>query len=276
MRAAAAIASLFVGATSQSITSCGGANDHLQNLKVVITPDPIQKGKSFTLDVTGTMDEDLTGGSADVDLDVKVFSIVDSKVKSTGTFDFAPAIVPKGDAHVTVGPITLPSIPLPGSVSLKGTVKLTNSAKEPILCLSIDLDVPAVDDDRMEDATVGVLDPVPTCTKDSDHMKKFQVQHDKAAHTTDISGVLDEDVSKLSIDVDLKLHVGFLPIPLKIQAPASITPAIKAGNLKWHFGSDQEPAPPKLKIDGQVAVNDGNGEEIVCFNVVPPTDEMVV
>lgn len=276
MRFAAVVASLFATVRGQSISSCGGANDHLQNLKVVITPDPIEKGKSFTVDITGTMDEDLVGGTADVDLDVKVFSIIDQHVTSSGGFNFSPAIVPKGDAHVVVGPVTLPSIPLPGSITVSGKVALKNAAGEPILCLNLDLDVPAVED-RVLDQAPGVLaDPVPTCTQDSDHMKNFVVEHDKDAHTTDLSGSLDEDVTSVTVKADLKVHLGFFPIPISVQAPVSFKPGLKKGDLKWHFSSDQEPPPPKVKVDGQVTLSDDKGEEIVCLKVLPPSDSEVI
>merc|ERR1712039_331094 len=128
-----------------------------------------------------------------------------------------------------------------------------------------------------DQAPGGVLaDPVPTCTQDSDHMKNFVVEHDKDKHTTDLSGTLDEDVTSVTVKADLKVHVGFLPIPISVQAPASFKPGLKKGDLKWIFTSDQEPPPPQVKVDGQVTLSDDKGEEIVCLKVLPPSDSEVM
>lgn len=275
---AVSIASLFVGVAGQSITSCGGATDHLQNLKVTLTPDPIQKGKSFTLDVAGTLDEDFTAGTADLDLNVT--ALIQQSISAKADYSFAPAIVSKGDIGVTVGPISLPSIPIPISVTAKGKIAVKNSAGEPVFCLNLDLDVPALEEETTADPALSVLDPTPvsTCTKDSDHVKNLKVLVDKDALTADITGTLDEDIFKMNVHAALKVDTGFFPIPLNLDVPISLKPAVKKGDLKWHFSADHIPAIPKNtpKINGAITLQDQNGEEIACFNVVPPADESIV
>merc|ERR1712130_538667 len=123
-----------------------------------------------------------------------------------------------------------------------------------IFCLNLDLDVPALEEESTSDLALNVSDPapLPTCTKDTDHMKNFKVLVDKDVNTADITGTLDEDISKLNLHVGLKLHVSIFPVPITVDVPISFTPGVKKGDLKWHFSADKVPPPPKskVKIDG--------------------------
>jgi len=266
----AAIFGLLGGVQSQSVTSCGAAGDHFSNVKVTLSPDPPVLGQAFSFNMEGDLDEALAGGSANVDLNVKALGIINEPVKVSSPFTYSPGVA-SGHSTVTVGPVNLPKIPLPGGVDVTGTVKITDTKKEPVACIQLNLklggasEVPALEAPQAE--TEG---PVTDCTKASDHMKNFKFSDDTTGVTT-ITGTLDEDVDKLSVGVDLTVKVPLIPIPeIKLSVPASISPAVKKGDLKITVGPAVSEVPAiavPVTVSGNVKVNDGNAEEILCLQI---------
>jgi hypothetical protein len=267
----AAIFGLLGGVQSQSVASCGAAGDHFSNVKITLSPDPPVLGQAFSFTMEGDLDEALAGGSANVDLNVKALGIINEPVKVSSPFTYSPGVA-SGHSTVTVGPVNLPKIPLPGGVDVTGTVKITDTKKEPVACIQLNLKVGGASEIPALGAPQAKTDlsPVTDCTKASDHMKNFKFSDDTTGVTT-ITGTLDEDVDKLSVGVDLTVKVPLIPIPeIKLSIPASISPAVKKGDLKITVGPAVSEVPAiavPVTVSGNVKVNDGNAEEIVCLQI---------
>jgi len=276
----AAVLALVGGAQSQSVSSCGAAGDHFSNVKITLSPDPPVLGQPFSFNMEGDLDEALAGGNANIDLNVKALGIINEPVKASAPFTYSPGVA-SGHTTVTVGPVNLPKVPLPGGVDVTGTVKITNTKKEPVACIKMDLKIGGASEAPALEAPQAKTDdsPVTDCTKPSDHMKNFKFSDDSTGMTT-ITGTLDEDVAKLNVGVDLNIKVPLVPLPeIKLAVPASISPAIKKGDLKITVGPivSDNGAPP-VTVSGNVKVNDGNAEEIVCLQIgnSTHTDSIVV
>merc|ERR1712232_697433 len=163
-------------------------------------------------------------GNADIDLNVKALGIINEPVKLSSPFSITPGLQ-AGPMSVSVGPLTIPS--LPGTLEADGTIKLTNDKKEPVACIKLafkyggnaEVAAPAV-----EGSNVSI------CSKAADHLHKLA--YSENAGVIDITGSLDEAITKLDIDVDLKLAVGPLKIPLPLKVPISATPGLQKGDLK--------------------------------------------
>jgi len=272
MMKSAAVLALVGGAQSQSVSSCGAAGDHFSNVKITLSPDPPVLGQPFSATVEGDFDEVFAGGNANIDLNVQALGIINEPVKVSYPFTYSPGIA-SGHSTVTVGPVNLPSIPLPGGVDVTGTVKLSDPKKEPVACIKMDLKIggasetPAVAAPELKSTSAS---PVTDCTKATDHMKNFKFSSDATGVTT-VTGTLDEDVAKVNVGVDLNIKVPLVPIPeIKLSVPASISPAIKQGDQKITVGpaASETPAnPTPVTVSGNVKVNDGNSEEIVCLQI---------
>lgn len=270
MLKAVAIFVVLAGVQSQSVTSCGKAGDHFSNVKITLSPDPPKLGQAFSFNMEGDLDELLDGGNADIDLNVKALGIINEPVKVSSPFTYSPGVA-SGHSTVAVGPVNLPSIPLPGGVTVTGTVTITNTKKEPVACIQLNLkvggasEVPALEAPQAKANDTPVVD----CTQPSDHMKNFKFGDDPTGMTT-ITGTLDEDVSKLSTAVDLKIKIPLIPLPeIKLSVPASVSPGLKKGDLKITVGptTSEVANDVPVTVTGSVKVNDGNSEEIVCLQI---------
>jgi len=204
------------------------------------------------------------GGNADIDLNVKALGVINEPVKVSSPFTYSPGVA-SGHTTVSVGPVNLPKIPLPGGVDVTGTVKITNGKKEAVACIKMDLNVGAA----TEAPALETKDsPVTDCTKASDHMKNFKFSDDSTGVTT-ITGTLDEDVAKVDVGVDLNIKIPLVPLPeIKLDIPASISPAVKKGDLKITVGPAVSEVPDTvIDVTGNVKINDGKAEEIVCLKI---------
>jgi hypothetical protein len=254
---------LPIFARSQSLSSCGAAGDHFKDVKITLSPDPINKGTPFTIDVSGNLDTEITAMNFDIDLHIKALGIIDEPVKVSSPFSISPGLV-AGPQKVSIGPLSLPS--LPGSLEVVGTVKMTNDKKEPVACINLNLNVPAEEtkDLQVEGSNVSV------CSGASDHLHNLAWTTSSDQVTT-ITGTLDEAVTKLAVNVDLKLSVGVLPIPIKLAVPVSYSPGLAKGDLKITVGPP--PSQPQLKsfidvdVTGTIKLNDGASEEITCLSL---------
>merc|ERR1711963_125576 len=74
------------------------------------------------------------GGNANVDLNVKALGIINEPVSVSAPFSFSPG-APSGHQTITVGPVNLPAIPLPGGIGVDGTIKLANAKNESVTCV---------------------------------------------------------------------------------------------------------------------------------------------
>lgn len=269
---------LPLGAWSQSVSSCGAAGDHLNGVKINVSPDPIAKGKPFTIDLSGNLDADLSAMNVDIDLTVKALRVISKSVKTMVPVSISPSMV-AGPQTVSIGPITLPS--LPGSVEADGTIKITNAKKEPVACIKLALNVPAMSEEVAatpieSDAAAQGNPSLSVCSAASDHL--HNLAHSSSAGVSTVTGSLDEAVTKLVSNVDLKVHIGFLSHKIDMAIPVSYSPGFVKGALKLTAGpaSSSLISDSKSLIDvtitGTVKVNDAASEEIVCLSLDPSSE----
>lgn len=116
---------------------CSSAGAHIENVVLDVEPPTIAKGKPFTLRMQGDLNEDVPNGILDLQLDVSLFSMNIRGPFSTST-PFAT-----GHSDLTVGPITMPNIPL--LPHAKGSIKMTEQNSEELLCYNFNLPLAEAD-----------------------------------------------------------------------------------------------------------------------------------
>merc|ERR1712195_481 len=110
------------------VSNCGAATDHFKNITTSAT------GGVKTL--TGTLDEAVSSGEADVDLTVKVLFIT-VPIKTTVPFAISPG-VPAGPIKVSFGPVQKAAETNSGiSIKIDGTVKVSDGKASEIACLKL-------------------------------------------------------------------------------------------------------------------------------------------
>jgi hypothetical protein len=263
------LALVVPGALSQSVKSCGGPNDHLKNPIIKLTPDPIVRGGTLSIEASGTLDEVITDFNSNVDLNIQALGIVHASVKGGVPLSISPGAV-KGPFSLTVGPFTLPSN-VPGNAVVKGQVHVVNGKNEPVMCIDLDLNVPGTENEealapmKVDSPT---LTAITSCGKPTDHIPDIKIKTSGGVMT--MTGTLDEAVTKASIDLDVSLKVLFVKVPLKLSIPFATSPGlINKGAIKTTIGPSTIKISPNVKatLKGTVTMNDGKGEEIVCLNV---------
>lgn len=251
------------GIAAASVSSCGGPTDHLSNVVISLSPDPIAKGQPFTFTLAGTLDEDLVGGSLFVDLQVKALDVINKAVQKSVNYTVTPGIA-KGDVKIVVGPVTLPNDP--GGASFIGKVQLTDPEGLPVACIALDLQVPL--EERPQEALPAASHQgSQSCGKPTDHLTNIAIS--TQGQVTTMTATLDEDLPTISCDVDLTVKALFVTLPLKLTIPVSISPALPKGD--WKLVSQSSSVAPTgrgaVSVTGQVVVNDAQGQEVACVSV---------
>lgn len=254
--------------SSQSISSCGAPGDHLSNVQITLSPDPIVKGKPFTLTVTGDMDEDHVGGIADVSLDIKALGIVDKSVKTVSTYSLTPGFV-KGPQKIVIGPVSMPT-DLPGSVEVTGQIKVQDPSAKPIACINLKLNVPAAEASEVAatEPKMAASDP-DDCRKPTDHLK--DIQQTTQGQTTTTTATLDEDIAAATAVIDISIQALFVKIPVKLSIPISFSSASQPGFRKGDWKIVSTATPSSLSTDrlgsavkGELVLNDAANSQITC------------
>jgi hypothetical protein len=266
---------LCLGGTvySKSVTSCGAAGDHLSNVQISLSPDPIKRGSKFTFNVSGDLDETFDAGNIDVDLKIGVMGVKKS-VKTSVPITYSPGIL-KGPLALMIGPAPFNFPKVPGLyVGVTGTVKLTNAKKEQVACIKLNMRVGA-NEEVAEAAVAPTLrddPPVRVCGSPKDHMQKFAFHTDSQGVST-VTGTLDEDVDKLKLvaALDIKIPGNSTP-PIDMNIPVSMSHGIlRKGDFKITAGvakgvslqSEDDP----VSVTGTLKAYDGKSEEILCLEV---------
>lgn len=112
---------------------CAGADAHVKNKSLDVEPPTLKKGVPFTVRGSGDLDEDVATGVADISVDVSLF-----KLKGSVPFSMDPPIR-ASHADLTVGPLTLPSIPL--IPNAKGSIKVSDANTEEVICYNFNVPV---------------------------------------------------------------------------------------------------------------------------------------
>jgi hypothetical protein len=245
-------------AAGASLSSCGTNSDHISGVTVSVSPDPIEKGASFTIRFDGTLDEDLSTINANVDLDVSVFGLIKKHVSAGGNVALSPA-VPKGALSVTVGPVDL-STSVSGSVDVSGKIELTDGNNEPVACLEVDMKVPVAQQEQELEGVEGTSN----CGKASDHAKDLVFQDTDGVTT--ITGELDESISQFAVSVDMEIKEFFIKIPISIKAPVAYSPGFPEGAFKVVATPTTSELSSELgvSISGKAIMTDANNEEVAC------------
>jgi hypothetical protein len=268
-----------------SISSCGSPGDRMSNVTMSLSPDPIKKGAGFTITVTGMLDKVLDSFNVAAKLDVKLLGIINEKVDKTIPIKMSPGLA-AGAQNLVIGPVNLPS-DIPGSAEVDGTVTIADDAGKQVACVNLDMHVPAaraLDDQRLESSFAPgetFVTAASDCGKPTDHLKNIETSGSGGVST--LTATLDEDLSKVSVDVDLTIKALFVKIPLKLNVPIAYTPGIKQGAISVSAGPatavsvSAEGAWPaskvKVEVTGTVQANDGNSEEIACLKIDPSRAE---
>jgi len=248
-----------------SLTTCGNDGDHFTIQNVQISPDPPQRGQPISVTLEGAFDKDIAAARVETDLFVSAMNMFTAPVKYSSTFSTSPVLMRKGSHKVTVGPMQLPKY-VPGNMEVNGTVKVVDEANDPVLCFDISLNVPALEDIRAVELSAPLAG---TCGHHSDHLKDVEIG------SGSVSGNLDEDVTEAQLNLDIKIHAGWVPIEFKMPVPISYSPGFPAGAFELSgsvadLQSVQSPfqvgAKP-IHVDGQIQVVDGAGEELFCYTV---------
>merc|ERR1712139_746120 len=112
---------------------CAGTDAHVKNKKLDVEPPTIKKGVPFTVSGSGDLDEDVASGVADISVDLSLF-----KLDMSIPFSMDPPIK-ANHADLTVGPLTLPSIPL--IPNAKGSIKVSDANTEELICYNFNVPV---------------------------------------------------------------------------------------------------------------------------------------
>lgn len=256
---------------TQSITNCGKNSDHLSNVVLKLSPDPVVKGHPFTITMMGTLDEGITAGTVQADVSIKALDIIHKSVNKKASFTVSPGIQ-KGNQTLVIGPVSLPK--LPGSFEAAGQIKLVNGKSEPVACINLNIQVPLFDkkvgsEQRGDVQEHMTNETTSLCAQPTDHLKNVKVA--RSGKDTTFSANLDEDLTKLSVDIDIEIQELFVKIPVKTTIPVSYTPGLKQGawtaDAKDISTGTQQLLLSAPKAHGTVKINDGAGEEVTCINV---------
>jgi len=106
---------------------------HFKDLVVDVEPPTIKKGVPFTVNTKGSTDEEISAGHVELNVDLSLF-----KLGMTMPFSISPA-TPALSGDLTVGPITMPSIPL--IPNAKGSIKLAEQNAETLACFNFNLPI---------------------------------------------------------------------------------------------------------------------------------------
>lgn len=112
---------------------CASDDAHVKNRALDVEPPTLKKGVPFTVRGSGDLDKDISSGVADINVDVSLFKLALSIPFSSSQPGKA------GHADVTVGPITLPSIPL--IPNAKGSIKVSDEKAEEVICYNFNVPV---------------------------------------------------------------------------------------------------------------------------------------
>lgn len=112
---------------------CASTGAHVGNKVLDVEPPTLSKGVPFTVRGSGDLDEDISSGVADINIDLSLFKLGMSIPFSASNPTKA------GHADVTVGPITMPKIPL--IPNAKGSIKVSDEKAEEVVCYNFNVPV---------------------------------------------------------------------------------------------------------------------------------------
>ncbi len=127
------IVSVFAG--DVKIKMCGNSNDHFQNVNIVVNPNSLSAGDKFDVIVSGYLNEEITGGNADIHVKLDGIQII---TDSKNICEQVSCPISLGDKTFTKS-ATVPSFLLPGHYD--GKVVITDQNGEEISCIIVGIDL---------------------------------------------------------------------------------------------------------------------------------------
>jgi len=274
MMRAVAVAGI-TGVASQSFTSCGTAEAHMQNFKITSSPDPPVLGEDVTMTISGALDKQVTAGDVVISVKAGPISFPLTVPFKRNAVD-PSAFVAGQDTTITLGPFKYPNVNVPLIKTMNGKVEMHDQDSEQVLCSEFSLPAysataPAQD---LSDA------PFVDCGADTDHVKNKVLNVDPPTikkgvpFTVNGAGDLDEDIVSgvQDIQVDLSLFKLGMSIPFAISRP------VTAGHANVTVGPITMPSIPLIpNAKGSIKMSEQNGEEVICYNFnVPVAQEVAV
>jgi len=257
---------------AQSAKSCGGANDLLQDVTIFMTPDPPVAKQEFTIKIAGNLSKAVDDFVVKADVKYHGFYIITSTVNVEVPVLLQPSPFVQGAIKLDIGPITLP--PATGPTTMKGQIHAVTAAGEPLLCVDLDFDIAgesAVQQFVQSYSEEKVSsNPVTSCTKSTDHLKNFNMVVDDGVMM--VSGRMDEDLSTLTVDLDVTIRKWFVSVPFKGPIPVTMSPSLPKGHYKMHIGPATGGMTPRIgaTVSGKIILEDEKQEEVMCLEVSQP------
>jgi len=266
----------FVVAGARTLNNCGSDTDHFKVSTMNVDADDmggIKKGKGFTVDVEGEFDENFVNGTLYLDLSSKVGVMPAIPIQFSEKFEFHPGFPADGPGpvKVSVGPIVVPRT-VPGKITTQGRISLVNDKLEPVLCLDLDMVIPAILEDE-EQHKLGVEAGRLNCgDATNDHINNivFNIDDDNVATTT---AIVDKEFNQINTNVDIKMRIAPFP-EISVSAmeiKTTFSPAFPAGPIKIvGRPSDQNPSDkldnaPVVELLGALQFVDQDEEELFCI-----------
>jgi len=115
-------------------TPCTGSSPHFKNAVIDVNPAQPQKGKDVTMTFTGDLDESISSGVVELDINLVIFTL-SLKIP----FQMGHGVSATDGIKAVIGPFTLPNIPLIPNV--KGTVKVSEQNGEEVTCTNFNMPI---------------------------------------------------------------------------------------------------------------------------------------
>jgi len=228
-----------------------------------VSPDPPRKGSPLTITVTGSLKEELSALTLRSDLELKALGLITENVNESTQITLSPSF-PAGPVSITVGPMTLPS--LPGVLAGKGRLQAVSASQTPFFCADVALELSSE-----SLAAETQLAATPACPSGEASLITDVFSSTAADGTETLGFTLDKDMSGIVVKADLKAKALFLSIPLSLTVPISVSPAVAAGpwvlTSKDLTSASLAAVASPVSISGIIDITDANGEEMYCFPI---------
>eukprot|EP00762_Andalucia_godoyi_P002432 ANDGO_02713.mRNA.1 Cathepsin B-like cysteine proteinase 5 len=136
-------------------SSCGTSADHLKVSSLTISPNPLARGQPFSVSFSGSLDEQVTGGSVAIKVSYQRIPVYGKTVDLCQLVQQGGASCPLPAGPVTFTQSeTFPSSPPKGTY--EGQITITDSNGQQITCIKFDMPVtaPADFDMALDDAII--------------------------------------------------------------------------------------------------------------------------
>lgn len=130
-----ALEGMFEATTVRGIWSdCGSSSDILSDVSVSISPNPPVKGKTLTVDASGTISSEITSGNINAVIDVLGIPVINKNIDLCSASPKVTCPIPAGQHSLEVSQLIPSSVP---SGEYTGKVVATNQDGQQIACVNL-------------------------------------------------------------------------------------------------------------------------------------------